>query len=949
MIAGANWLLNIETESFFIDGLVPVLGYDRDAISPEQVFVMEKAEAFGAHSVFFETSRNGRPPVAQAFIFVSEDSSNDLEFAKLHRRLWSWGGVPLLYRKKPGLIQLFRCAHEPDFLSADGKKIICNPIKILETAVAINNNDAWWDASRLRNGTLWDDPKICKTMLSATGSAHRRLIQAVKNLHDDLNKRNDMLPKPLQRKLLILSLLIAYLEERKALPSNYFHQFLDGATRFFDVLSNGNALVNLLSDLELKFNGDVFTLKETDRNFLQSCHQLARFAEFIGARTERQGQMTLWKLYSFEDLPVELISHIYQVFTNESDDAFYTPPFLVRLILEEVLNWDRMTRLHNRGEVVLDPCCGSGAFLVEAYKRLILHWRSHHNWKVPSVSILKYLLNKVHGIDVQEGAIELTAFSLCLALCDALRPKTIHASNKLFPKLEGMTIHRSCFFDAKDKGLLKDTIGVIVGNPPFKSSLNTEGAERSYKQYKNTYGHLPDKQLAYLFLHDAMELVTEGGVVGMLQQQGFIYNQQSLGFRRDFIRKWDVREILDFISVRGLFQKSGADPKVIIVLANASTPPEDRKILHATFRRSGRVDAEQGFDIDYYDLHWLPRQLTLTNDRIWRADLFGGGRVLSFIDRLKSFRTFKQYAEYQGWDFGEGFIAGSGDASRSSDHLIGQALLPTKALTSNGIDDSMITMVPDGSFEGPRSAKRFTPPMLLIREQMDLPHAIWDKSYLTYKAQVVGFCAPREQVNALYNLGTWFKNNKRILQAFVAATSTSLFSRRATSICADEIFALPYPENGDLDLSVNEQILVDDILDYYRDIIRYADKSDSMMKCSVVELSKYATIFSRQINAVYKKKPLRSLESQVWPGIICQPFVFGDGEINWTGSDQLKNRLNTLLTNQHESSLHISRIARIYDGPFIFLLKPDRLRYWLRSIALRDADETLVDLRNQGF
>jgi hypothetical protein len=31
------------------------------------------------------------------------------------------------------------------------------------------------------------------------------------------------------------------------------------------------------------------------------------------------------------------------------------------------------------------------------------------------------------------------------------------------------------------------------------------------------------------------------------------------------------------------------------------------------------------------------------------------------------------------------------------------------------------------------------------------------------------------------------------------------------------------------------------------------------------------------------------------------------------------------------------------------MLKPDRLRYWLRSMALRDADETLSDLRAQGL
>ncbi|MGA2644477.1 MAG: hypothetical protein ABSF15_07165 [Candidatus Sulfotelmatobacter sp.] len=110
---------------------------------------------------------------------------------------------------------------------------------------------------------------------------------------------------------------------------------------------------------------------------------------------------------------------------------------------------------------------------------------------------------------------------------------------------------------------------------------------------------------------------------------------------RAFISKWDVREVLDFISVRGLFQKGGADTKVVVILAEAATPPSDRKILHATFRRSGRVDAEQGFDIDYYDMHWLPRGLVLRNDAVWRTDLLGGGRVLAVVDPLnRNFHSF---------------------------------------------------------------------------------------------------------------------------------------------------------------------------------------------------------------------------------------------------------------------------------------------------------------------
>ena len=265
---------------------------------------------------------------------------------------------------------------------------------------------------------------------------------------------------------------------------------------------------------------------------------------------------------------------------------------------------------------------------------------------------------------------------------------------------------------------------MVTGNPPFTSSLGTPGAERSYQRYETEHGSLPDKQLAYLFLHEAMQMVAEGGVLSLLQQYNLLYNQGSLGFRRTFISKWDVRELLDFISVRGLFQKGGADTKVVVVLAEASTPPTDRKILHATFRRSGRIDAEQGFDIDYYDLHWLPRQLVLSKDGVWRADLLGGGRVLGFVDRMKEFRTLEQFAETRGWDYGEGYIAGGQNISRPAAHIVGKPFLPSDALTSDGIDVAAITKAAKQPIEGPRSAKRFTPPMLLVRENMDLPHDI---------------------------------------------------------------------------------------------------------------------------------------------------------------------------------------------------------------------------------
>ena len=929
-----------------VDGLVPVQGYDNIGRPAEEVAIMEKAAHYRADAVFFQAPRDGKAPVAQAFLYRSDGPARDPNFAKLHKRLWSWGGVPLVYRVTPGLAQLFRCAHGPDF--ERGGKIVCKPIETLEPASQIAK-DPWWNAELLRTGTLWDDPAVCNHLLSSTHAAQKTLINAVKDLHQELDKEN-ILSKPLRRQLLILSVLIAYLEQRGVFEDGFFARFLPDANRFFQVLANGPALVGLLDHLEARFNGHVFILADKDRETLRGSSQLARYAQLVEARQVPGGQLTLWQRYSFADLPVELVSHIYQLFVKDSATAVYTPHFVVRLLLGEVLNWERLDRLEENDEIILDPACGSGVFLVEAYKRLVLHWRARNNWSRPDQETLKNLLTtRLRGIDLEEGAVELAAFSLCLALCDALEPIEIRTSVNLFPPLKEITIHTGCFFETREKETIKERVGVIVGNPPFASKLATDGAQRAYQRYQQEHGTLPDKQIAYLFLHESMEMLAPGGVLSMLQQHNFLYNQRSIEFRRKFIERWDVREILDFISVRGLFTKSGSDTKVVGVIAESKVPPPKRQILHATFRRSGRADAEQGFDIDYYDMHWLPRELVLSHDAVWRCNLLGGGRVLGFVERLKKFRTLGQYASEKDWDYGEGYIGDARGVSPTAPHITDKPVLPSTAISEAGIDASKITTALEKSIESPRSERRFTPPMLLVREHMDLFHGLWISHYLTYKNKVVGFCAPKVDDKSLQEIDTWLQSESTPLKAFVAAISIRLFTQKATTLSAIDIYSLPYPAEHDLNLSTHEQVLVADIVEYYRDIIRLGQKSTAMKERGVQALPAFNDVFIARINGVYKKNKLRALEEHTWPGVICQPYVFGEGEVDWTGADELKGKLDALLREKRGGGLNITRIARLYDGACIYLLKPDWLRYWLRSIALRDADETLADLAEQGF
>ena len=927
-----------------VDGLVAVTGGVGSDADPAQALVLEKAAQYGADYVLFRAASATQPGAAEVLVYVDDDL-DDEQFAALHRRLWSWGTVPLVYRKRRARVDLLRCAHGPDFAGADGR-VVYRAFHTLDLLTDLERQidvAPWWDATLLRSGSLWDDPGVCEALLSGDKAAQRGLVQAIEDRDRELAGER-VLPVRLRRRLLVLSLLIAYLEDRGALTPDDFARCKPGARSFLALLADGPGLVALLAELEGRFNGDVFTLTDADREQVLATRQLGRFAALVEGRSERSGQLSLWRLYSFRDLPVELISHVYQLFVKDDASAVYTPPFLVRLMLEEALGWERLDRMTERGEVVLDPSCGSGVFLVEAYKRMIAHWRHRNRWARPDGATLKRLLQRVHGVDLNPDAIELAAFSLCLALCEALDIPALRASHRLFPKLRGTSLHESWFFAARTAGKLAAPVGAVVGNPPFASTLATPGAQASYDRHVREHGRLPDKQVAYLFLHESLELLQPGGVLCMLQQYNFLYNKSAAPLRRGLFARWSVREVLDFTSIRGLFARGAADTKVVAVVAEATPPRPGAKLLHATFRRTGRVVAQRGFDLDYYDLHWLAQDQALDDPTVWRSDLFGGGRVGDFVARLRSMRTLGEYAQSRSWHHGEGFIAGKSGGAPAS-HITGQRYLPSTALTAEGADESQITTAPDRPILRPRTARLFTAPMLLIREHVDLPSHIVRKGYLTYSDQVIGFCAPKSEVGQLSQVKAWLDAEIRPLRAYIAASSPKV--QKATAVMQADIEALPYPASGDLELSPNEQIIADDIVDYYRDFVRLGEKSAMLGACDDAALTRFCEVYVRQVKAVYRG--LRALPAYRWPGAICQPFVFGAGEVDWSGAQALQDRLARLLADRRGEALHVHRVARIFDGAFVFLLKPDRLRYWLRSAALRDADETLAELHGQGL
>src|SRR3546814_8824459 len=87
----------------------------------------------------------------------------------------------------------------------------------------------------------------------------------------------------------------------------------------------------------------------------------------------------------------------------------------------------------------------------------------------------------------------------------------------------------------------------------------------------------------------------------------------------------------------------------------------------------------------------------------------------------------------------------------------------------------------------------------------------------------------------------------------------SLFTQRATAILNADVLALPYPESGNLDLSDNERIIAEDIVEHQRDFIRLGTGSAVMQARSEEHTSELQSLM-RLSYAVFglKKKQIET-------------------------------------------------------------------------------------------
>ncbi|PTQ99194.1 type I restriction-modification system DNA methylase subunit [Mucilaginibacter yixingensis] len=334
--------------------------------------------------------------------------------------------------------------------------------------------------------------------------------------------------------LILRCIFIKYLEDRGIFETDYLINILKSL--------DAKQLVAAFNEIK-KINGDVFkydSFKVTDikQEYLK---QLALFFE----TDYRSGQHFLFP-YQFDRIPIQLISHVYEAFLKDNSKKrkgiYYTPSFLVDFMLNQLFNGEDNIPLADAR--CLDAAVGSGAFLVECFKRIQASFGRPLSFDEKK----KILETQLFGIDIDQKALQITAFSLYLALLETEDPnfiknEIIHA-HPILPSLIGSTLmSANAITDEVFKG---QTFDYIISNPPWGSVPKVEDAQdeqeinnilKERKAIANKgkgdgiYAHVADFERSQAFLVRFQEWAGASTRIAAVVKNSIFLNDNARDFR----------------------------------------------------------------------------------------------------------------------------------------------------------------------------------------------------------------------------------------------------------------------------------------------------------------------------------------------------------------------------------------------------------------------------------
>lgn len=642
-----------------------------EQMTDSQLAVVKQVEGFGIDEIYFSTDEAKSYPAVFLKKVVAFDEPTVKEISQLQQKLWNYQKVLFLYVYNDTEIRIYNCVEKPfarlqnsnygkelenlEMFKADSSddKAIARLVSVF-SSIAVDSGIIW---------TLSDAYEIRKK-INIQRRVDKYLVDSLKNATNELKKLG-LEDVAIIHKIILRSLFLLYLEDREATSVELYGAIKEGAKEYFDILKDVNATYKLFAVLEDKFNGNVFSVLDGEQQKVTEEHLRIIRKCFINGY-ENNGQVELfeeWRLFDFKIIRIELLSEIYERFLEESNPkgkkgagAYYTPTSLVELMLDEVLPIDKQYTEYN--VKILDPACGSGIFLVESYKRLLKRYENAHHKKPTDFEELKnILLNNIYGIEQNDQAIIVAAFSLYLALVDNSDPKTLWISPEI--KLPCLVNNPDQIVKAKEGHNLfcADTIAknteiesisfdLVVGNPPFGTENRSKGVVLSdtVRNYCNQNGFA--KEMVLPFLHKAVKFSPKGKIA-MIFNTKLLTNTSSTykSFREWLFNDCYVEKVYNFSILRnapkdfgGQLFGSAIGPICIAFYQKEEPDNKSDRIVYYAPKTYIKSNVLEGVVIDSSDVKYLPREECQKPDtKIWKIAMWGGDNDFELIKRLDSY------------------------------------------------------------------------------------------------------------------------------------------------------------------------------------------------------------------------------------------------------------------------------------------------------------------------
>jgi len=255
--------------------------------------------------------------------------------------------------------------------------------------------------------------------------------------------------------------------------------------------------------------------------------------------------------------------------------VWYTPPEIVKYQVERV---DRVLReelaipdgLADDRVVVLDPCCGTGAYLVEVLRRIYETLRAKGSDALVAQRLKRAAIERIFGFEILPAPFVVSHLQLGLLLRQLDAPLRVDSDERagvyltnaltgweppqkpkdelpLFPELMAER-------DAANKVKCEAPILVILGNPPYNAFAGTSPEEEGglvepYKEglttpvEKGGWGikkfNLDDLYVRFLRIAERRIVKSGKGIVSYISNFSYLGDPSFVEMREGFLREFD--------------------------------------------------------------------------------------------------------------------------------------------------------------------------------------------------------------------------------------------------------------------------------------------------------------------------------------------------------------------------------------------------------------------------